>query len=107
MLSNTNTTFAKRIKDAVVGAYPNSKVILFGSRARGTEQPDSDWDFIILLNKEKITYDDESKLTDIIYPIGLETGEIISKFLYPKNDWENKYSITPFYKNVTAEGIVL
>lgn len=28
------------------------EIILFGSRARGDEKPDSDWDFYVLINKE-------------------------------------------------------
>jgi predicted nucleotidyltransferase len=33
---------------------PNERLILFGSQARGDARPDSDWDLIVLLNKENV-----------------------------------------------------
>ena len=32
---------------------PNERLILFGSQARGDAREDSDWDLVVLLNKEK------------------------------------------------------
>jgi len=39
----------RRVKEAVMALVPEAEVILYGSRARGTAQIDSDWDFLILL----------------------------------------------------------
>ncbi|MDR1742197.1 MAG: nucleotidyltransferase domain-containing protein [Dysgonamonadaceae bacterium] len=39
---------------------PNGRVILFASQARGNACPDSDWDLLVLLNKNKISYEDEN-----------------------------------------------
>ena len=36
----------------------------------------------------------------------LPKGGQISPIIYTKNEW-NKYSFTPFYKNVEQDGIVL
>ena len=40
---------------------PLAKAILFGSRARGTEQEGSDWNILILLDKPKVTLQDYDK----------------------------------------------
>ena len=45
---------------------PKSSFLLFGSRARGDARPDSDWDILVLLDKESITLDDMDNIT---YPI--------------------------------------
>ncbi len=83
---------------------PKAEIILYGSRARGDDRPDSDWDILILtdypvdLNKERV-------FRDNLYDLELETGEPFSVFVYSKNDWTSKQRITPFYNNVIREGV--
>ena len=48
-------TILDRIKRIDLDKDPLAKVYLYGSRARGTMKPDSDWDLLILLDKDKIT----------------------------------------------------
>jgi len=83
---------------------PKAEVILYGSRARGDERPDSDWD-ILVLTDYSVDLKTERKFRDKLYDLELETGEPLSIFVYSKNDWQIKQRITPFYENVTQEGI--
>jgi uncharacterized protein len=80
---------------------------LFGSRARGTMQFDSDWDILILLNKDEVTLDMEYSITDPLYDLELKYGEVISTSIYSEKEWNSKYRITPFYSNVMSEGKLL
>ena len=53
-MSTDDKTILK-IKDIAKSAIPSgSKAILYGSRARGDARNDSDWDFLILLDKDKL-----------------------------------------------------
>ena len=45
---------------------PNSEVILFGSQARGDAHEGSDWDVLILLDKDRVTMND---IDDYGYPL--------------------------------------
>ena len=83
---------------------PKAEVILYGSRARGDERPDSDWD-ILVLTDYSVDLITERKFRDKLYDLELETGEPLSIFVYSKNDWRTKQRITPFYENVTQEGV--
>ena len=100
-------TILERIKSIVLDKDPLAKVYLYGSRARGTMKPDSDWDLLILLNKDKITDDIERNVTYPLYDLEFEIGEVISPMVYSEKEWNSKHSITPFYSNVMREGKLL
>ena len=86
---------------------PNAETYLFGSRARGDFKPESDWDVLILVDDEKVTNEIEDKFRDELYNIELETGQVISTFIYSKDYWSKILSYSPLYKNVAREGIRL
>lgn len=96
-----------QIKKTVKEANPDAVVILFGSQARGVVNENSDFDVLILLDKEKITRDDEKNVKYPLYDIEYETGKIISPLVLSKKEWEQKHKITPFYLNIKREGILL
>jgi predicted nucleotidyltransferase len=96
-----------RIKGIVLSKDPSAKVYLYGSRARGTMNSDSDWDLLILLNKEKITTEIERNVTSPLYDLEFEIGEVISPMIYSEKEWNTKHRVTPFYSNVMKEGKLL
>jgi hypothetical protein len=49
----------------------------------------------------------EDLFRDKIYDLELETGEIISMFVYNNKDWTSRHKITPLYKSIKKEGVVL
>jgi predicted nucleotidyltransferase len=95
--------FLNRIKTTILGKTPDAQIFVFGYRARGTANKDSDWDILILLPNERINSKDESILTDPLYDLELETGEVISPFIYSETEWNNRYAITPLYKQIQLE----
>ena len=82
-----------------------STLYLYGSRARGDNNIDSDWDLLILIDKPNLEADDYK----VVYPFryyGWEIGEDINPTLYTKKQWKS-WSFLPFYKNVENDKIVL
>lgn len=84
----------------------DARLLLFGSQARGDERSDSDWDLLILI-------DDKNQNGDVFgsyaYPfveLGWEHGTYFSPKIYSFSEWEKRKG-TPFYNNVTKEGVVL
>jgi len=95
----------KRIVDVVNQTAPNSEVYLYGSRARGTSKKVSDWDFLVLLNTQNVSFDFETRFMDNFYEIELETGEVLSPLIYSKQDWLTKHNASPLFSNIKKEGI--
>jgi uncharacterized protein len=96
-----------KIKKSIHDKDPQAVAYLFGSRARGDFRPDSDWDILILVDANKITNEIEDNFRDELYDIELESGQIISTFIYPKDYWKSTLKYSPLYKNVNREGILL
>lgn len=99
--------FLGQIKQLVLEKEPTAKLYLYGSRAKGLANDKSDWDLLILVGRDKVTREIETSITDPLYDLEFETGELISPMVYSENEWNNKYSITPFYRNVMKEGRLL
>ena len=97
----------ERIKNAVHEVEPTASVILYGSRARGDNRPDSDWDIIIIVNKKNVSTQFEDKITFPLYEIEWDTGDIISPIVIDKNTWQNQNYLPPFFESIQKEGIVL
>ena len=96
-----------RIKNSIHDKDPNAEAFLFGSRARGDAKEDSDWDILILVDSEKVTLEIEDKFRDELFDIELDSGQIISTFIYPKTLWNSMRNISPLYENVETDGIRL
>lgn len=97
---------AQLIKQNIAEIDPKAQVVLYGSRARGNERSDSDWD-LLLLTDYPIDINKEREFRNHLYDLEIETGEPFSLFAYSKADWEAKQNITPFYTSVTKDGIRL
>jgi predicted nucleotidyltransferase len=105
-MKEQDTHIATRIRTEIKRIDPKAKVVLFGSRARGDARKDSDWDLLILIDSQNIR-EKEDLFRDKIYDLELETGEIISMFVYNNKDWTSRHKITPLYKSIKKEGVVL
>ena len=85
---------------------PSSSLILYGSRARGDYNDNSDWDLLILLDKPELSDSDYDNVSFPFTLLGWNIGELISPQMYTKKEWDS-ISFLPFYKNVEQDKIVL
>jgi predicted nucleotidyltransferase len=54
------------IKKTVKELSPDANIILYGSEARGESKPESDIDILILVDKQNLTYQEITAITDLI-----------------------------------------
>jgi predicted nucleotidyltransferase len=105
-MNKKTTHIASLIKLNISEVDPEAEVILYGSRARGNAKKNSDWDILVLTNYP-ISNQIEKSFRDHLYDLELETGETLSLFVYSKHDWNTRHHISPYYHNVTSQGIQL
>lgn len=86
------------------GLGKDTELILFGSQARGNATPDSDWDVLVLLPEEPLTFERETQVMDIFYTLELETGEVFSPMVYSKADWKSNALTSPLFNRIQKEG---
>ncbi len=103
-MTTKTTDISQKIRQAVRAVDPDAEIILYGSRARGDENPESDWDILVLTGYD-VDLATEQIFRDKIYDVELETGEPLTIFVYSKQDWTTNQRITPFYHNVVEEGV--
>ncbi len=83
-----------------------ASVYLYGSRARGDYDTDSDWDILIVTDDSLSTKDAFEKFAYPFTEIGWRLGEQITPLLYSRSEW-NAERDTAFYLNVQNDGIIL
>ena len=99
-----NTQIFENIRTLKRQILPNDRMILFGSQARGDARPDSDWDLLVLLDKEKRNFNED--YDNYAYPfaeLGLKYDALINAKIYTVKDWETHPSM--FRYNVEQDGI--
>jgi len=103
----TRSELIERMGGAVRIIAPTAQLYLYGSRARDTARPESDWDLLVLL-QSPVSDDLVRRLRRALYEIEWMSGEVISVVVRSTDDWHSEQSVaTPFYQNVSHESLLL
>ena len=81
------------------------RVVLFGSRARGDAQPDSDYDVAVFLRDMDDRMTEMNRLADLSTAFLDETGEFIHVMAYPAGFYDDERM--PLMHEIRAEGVDL
>lgn len=80
------------------------RIILFGSRARGDYNEESDYDFILIF--DKVSKELKEDVTHLVVDLMIEHGIVITNFIFTEEELK-KRRFAPFIMNAQREGIVL
>lgn len=105
MMDKKISRLVDRVKEHLIELYGEKikKVILYGSHARGEASGESDIDLLVLVDESIEPFEVRKGLSDLLFDILLEEGELISVITLPENFFEN-YNY-PFMLNVKKEGV--
>ena len=105
-MSVTNEIIQK-CKEALVKQYGKrlKGVILYGSMARGDSAASSDIDLLVLLDQPLDYFAELRQLVDVLYPIQLESEQLISAKPVSIKDFE--LGTVSLYRNAQREGVAV
>ena len=96
--------FLQKVRAALGNNLVEAK--LFGSKATGRDQPDSDIDVLVVVNQNGVEIED--RVLDIAFDVNLKHDVYISPRVIDRSILSDPvWSITPFLQAVAKEGIVL
>ena len=95
----------RKCREALESHYgPQFKgLILYGSVARNQAGPTSDIDLLVLLSKPFDYFSELRQIIDVLYPIQLESEQLISDKPVPLDEFER--GSVQLYRNAKREGI--
>jgi uncharacterized protein len=78
------------------------RVVLFGSRARGEERPDSDYDLAVFLKDMTDRWEEVDRMVPLVTDIVEETGAFIHVMPYRAGARDDR---TPLMNEIRDEGV--
>jgi uncharacterized protein len=76
-----------RLKHSIEGRVQLSEMILFGSRARGDAESDSDMDVLVVLDGA-VSKQSRRIVSDNAWEVGFEAGIVVVPIVVSRDSWE-------------------
>ena len=81
------------------------EVILFGSKARGDDDEESDIDLLIL-TPLPVSWDERKAINDALFDIELKHGVVISNIIATDVEWnEGIFPVLPIHGEISEHGV--
>jgi predicted nucleotidyltransferase len=101
-----NKKILKELHDILENKFPETvdKIILYGSRARGNADKFSDYDILLILNKN-IDWRLENEIQDVCWEIDYKYNILTDVKMIYKDDLNQIKGKQPYILNALTEGI--
>ncbi len=84
--------------------FPVQKVILFGSKARSSDDDQSDIDLLVLTSRA-VEQSEKDSMTDALFDIELQRAVVLNKLVVPLEQWEHGlYRVLPIHTEIERDG---
>ncbi len=96
-----------RVAEAIREIEKSARIYLFGSRARGDSDAESDWDFLVIVRGD-VSVARKEAIWHRLYDIELEEGQVLSARVVSSEQWDSpQYREMPLFVSVREEGIAV
>lgn len=101
-----NDPILKRFRAALDQLYGDriERVVLYGSRARGDQREDSDYDIAVFLHDLTDRWKEVDRIVEIETDILMDTGEVINAMPFRAGSYDDR---TSFMRELRIDGVDL
>ena len=86
-------------------AFPVKEVVLFGSKARGDDDEESDIDLLVLTS-QPVSWNERKAINNALYEIQMKYDIIISTLITTVTEWnEGTFSVLPIHGEISDQGV--
>jgi len=104
-LSDTDRQAVRAAAAILRQQFPVARVVLFGSKARGDDDAESDIDLLILTARP-VSRAERSRMTEALFNLELDLGVVISKLVIPLDEWEHGlHRVLPIRSEIDRDGV--
>ncbi|OIP40688.1 hypothetical protein AUJ95_04280 [Candidatus Desantisbacteria bacterium CG2_30_40_21] len=97
----------KELKEKIVEKFPDTEIILFGSKVRGNFDKESDIDLLLLV-PSPVNSKLEDEITEITFDIELKYEVVFGKIIENKKFWKSPLAnAMPLHWNIDREGVLV
>jgi predicted nucleotidyltransferase len=85
--------------------FPVERIILYGSKARGDDDAESDIDLLVLTSRP-VGHAEEDRTVDALYDIELDLGVVLTALVTSAEEWDHGlYQVLPLHTEVERDGV--
>ena len=92
--------------DRLRAHFPVERVVLFGSKAHGTDDAESDIDLLVLTSK-RLDWRERDRITDALFDVEMAHGVVLSTLVVSLDEWERgRAAILPIHAEIESTGVL-
>ena len=106
-MNDTDKIVLEKFRSLLLERVRVNRIILFGSRARGDAEPDSDMDVLVILDEQR-TPEVREAVSDCAWEAGFDAGVVVASVVFTREEWEEGPEYySPLAEAVRSEGVPL